>query len=425
MKIGIQTWGSRGDIRPFIALAEGLQVAGHDVTLVITCADSARYNDYVSAKAVKMKTVASPVIKDTDDLTKVGDKIISSNNNPLKQLMFIMKQFFLPAEKKMYASAEILCRENDLVIGHYVHYPLQIAAEIYNVPYINVMLAHFGIPTQYEPPHGMPNLGKWANKIFWRLMGVVLNLALKSHIDKLRVEHGLKPCNDVFTDIWTSQKLNLVAVSNTLCPRQIDWPDSYQICGFLDMEKIENEKIPDDLEIFLKSGGAPVYMNFGSFTPAEVNAQKKLIELFVEAAQMAKCRAIIQAPLWQECEMKNSSEIFFVKEASHDAVFPRCLAIVHHGGAGTTQSAALAGIPSIIVYHISEQEFWGRRLERLGLTTGIISRKKTTAKKIGERIKLVIESPAIIEKAKEVGALMRKENGVKNAVAIIEARYGK
>ena len=36
MKIGLQAWGSEGDIQPFTALAAGLVKAGHSVTLVVT-----------------------------------------------------------------------------------------------------------------------------------------------------------------------------------------------------------------------------------------------------------------------------------------------------------------------------------------------------------------------------------------------------
>jgi hypothetical protein len=40
MRIGLQTWGSEGDIQPFVALADGLQKAGHEVTLVITSVEN-------------------------------------------------------------------------------------------------------------------------------------------------------------------------------------------------------------------------------------------------------------------------------------------------------------------------------------------------------------------------------------------------
>jgi hypothetical protein len=45
MKIGIQTWGSNGDIRPLLALADGLQQAGHAVTLVVSSIDNRSYAD--------------------------------------------------------------------------------------------------------------------------------------------------------------------------------------------------------------------------------------------------------------------------------------------------------------------------------------------------------------------------------------------
>ena len=36
MRIGLQTWGSEGDIQPFLGLAAGLVKAGHQVKLCIT-----------------------------------------------------------------------------------------------------------------------------------------------------------------------------------------------------------------------------------------------------------------------------------------------------------------------------------------------------------------------------------------------------
>ena len=40
MKIGMQRWGSHGDIRPFLALAKGLQSMGYQVTLYIANAQA-------------------------------------------------------------------------------------------------------------------------------------------------------------------------------------------------------------------------------------------------------------------------------------------------------------------------------------------------------------------------------------------------
>ena len=62
MRIGLQTWGSRGDIRPLAALAWGLKRAGHEVTLVVTSVDPGDYDALASELSIDLRCVASPVI---------------------------------------------------------------------------------------------------------------------------------------------------------------------------------------------------------------------------------------------------------------------------------------------------------------------------------------------------------------------------
>ncbi|MDH4263666.1 MAG: glycosyltransferase [Spirochaetia bacterium] len=423
MKIGIQTWGSRGDIRPFIALAEGLQASKHDVTLVISCVDSERYNNYISSNGLKIKIVGTPVMKDKMVLSRIIQKVYNTGN-PLLQVKLILSRLFIPIENEMYEAAENLCKNNDLVIGHYLHYPMRIASEIFKIPYISVSLAHILIPLKKYPPHGFLNFGRLMNSFLWKLVRFVLNITIKRYSDKLRAAKGLKPSKDLINDVWTSKFLNLIAISKELCPLQAEWGNIHKVCGFFDMPKdVVEEKIPEDLEKFINAGAPPVYMSFGSMMPSEITSQKKTIEIFIHAAKIANCRAIIQASLCEETGFKNSEIIYFVKESPHTLVLPRCKAIVHHGGAGTTQSAALEGIPSIVVYHISEQKFWGDQLKKLGLTTGVISRKRLTSKKLGKCIRDLLANPLILEKSRVVGSLMKKENGVQNAIEIIHSTF--
>ena len=63
MRIGLQTWGSEGDIRPFVALADGLNEAGHEVTLVITSVEHKDYAHWPIHWALKSgRLVFSPTI---------------------------------------------------------------------------------------------------------------------------------------------------------------------------------------------------------------------------------------------------------------------------------------------------------------------------------------------------------------------------
>ncbi len=423
MRIGIQIWGSRGDIRPLLALAEGLQSSGHEVTLLITCIESADFNASLSNSGVKIQNVASPVIHDKEELAKIG-KDIFAQSNPVKQIKTVIEKFFVPVEAEMYQAAEKLCLDNDLVIGHFFHYALQTATELIGRPHVSVMLVHSAVPSSRQPPIGFPNLGHLGNRITWRALKLILNKSLKKYPDRLRKAHGLRPTNDFVGSVLASHQLTLIAVSPEICRRQNDWPDYYQVCGFLDAPGLSIDgQLSERLEEFLSNGEAPVYMTFGSVMQTDIPSQREDVTLLSDAAKMADRRAIIQAPLWQECGFCSSKDLYYVHPAPHRIIFPRCKLIVHHGGAGTTQAATLAGKPSVVVAHIAEQEFWGRELSRIGLAPGLLLRRKVTAEKLAKSIRSVASSDDMTEKARKIGAAMNREDGVGVAVRIINEKF--
>jgi UDP:flavonoid glycosyltransferase YjiC (YdhE family) len=226
-------------------------------------------------------------------------------------------------------------------------------------------------------------------------------------------------------DVFASHELTLIPVSPQLCRPQEDWPSHYRVCGFLDMPNLSMEgEVSAGLEGFLSRGDAPVYMTLGSVMPPDIQLQTDTVNLMCQAAATANCRAIIQAPLWQECGFQPTAETYYVQASPHSRVFPRCRAVVHHGGAGTTQAAVLAGKPSIVVALGADQEFWGRELQRLGIAPAPLFRKKVTAPQLAKSIKSVTGSPQMSEKAKTIGAAMAAENGVQTAVKIISERFG-
>ncbi len=420
----MQTWGSHGDIRPFLALADGLQQAGHEVTLVITCVDSGRYKQLQSDAGVTIIDVASPVFDKESDLKRIGEAIVYERN-PVRQARKILTLGFEPALEPMYAAAQQLCADNELLIGHFFQYPLQACAELQGLPYVSIMLQHNMVPSAYVPPAGVPQLGKFVNHIMWRLARWMLNYSMKSYPNRFRQRLGLPPVKDLLSDVWASKTLTLIAVSAAICQRQLDWPDHYQVCGFLDMPNLDLEGgLSDELEQFLAAGDAPVYMTFGSLTPKDIDLQQQTLRLFSKAARLANCRAIIQARDFQACGFSSDSNVHFLNSAPHALLFPRCKAVVHHGGSGTTQTACLSGKPSIIVAHIAEQAFWGDELRRAGIAR-LLQRRKVTAAQLAEYIAEVTASAAMTERAAETGETMHQEDGVSKAVRLIEQRFKK
>jgi UDP:flavonoid glycosyltransferase YjiC (YdhE family) len=416
MKIGLQTWGSHGDIRPFLALAEGLQLAGHEVTLLITCVDSDVYAGVTSAAGVRIRVLASPVITPGEG-AEIGWAIVHARD-PLKQMKLILQRCFGPVEDVMFAAARDLAAESDLLVGHYFMHPLQIAAEYAGKPYVSVLLSHAAIPSAYSHPLGWPRM---FNGFLWWLTRGLLHRVLSPYVNRLRMQLGMSPAKDVVSEVWLSPYLTLVAVSPQICERQPDWPDNVQVCGFLDMPNMPLEgELSAALSSFLAAGEPPVYMTLGSWMPPDVADQTDTLRMLTEAARQAGCRAVIQASRWDECGFRPDERIMYVSASPHHLIFPRCAAVVHHGGAGTTQSATLAGKPSIVIAHISEQEHWANELRRIGVAGKLTTRRSVTAQQLAERIKVL--RPEMQLRAAAVARAMAAENGVAKAVALINER---
>ncbi|QBQ55088.1 nucleotide disphospho-sugar-binding domain-containing protein [Nitrosococcus wardiae] len=422
MRIGIQTWGSEGDIRPFLILGGALSKVGHTVTVVVTDLDDRDYSSYEERLGIQVRHVMTPVISSPTELERIGELILRENH-PARQGKLIIEQLFLPTVPELYNAALELCSGSDLVIGHFMHYPLRIAAEVYSIPEFSVTLAHNLIPSRYIVPTGVPDLGRWANPAWWWLVKKLLNQMFLAEVNGLRQQAGLPLAKDLVT-AWQSSRLNLVAVSSSIFPRQPDWTTEHQVCGFLGFSQArdrDKDSIPRVVEDFLAEGAPPLFMTFGSLTPKSDQAWPQTLELFVDTVRRAGCRAIIQG--WPDSGVNvllNDRILLCPPPLPHYLIFPHCAAVVHHGGAGTTHSTLAAGVPSIVVPHVADQFFWGKELKRLGVAPQPLLRKKLTAARLARRIQATMDSLAMGDRAAQLGQLLRYENGPVDSVRLIQ-----
>jgi len=112
--------------------------------------------------------------------------------------------------------------------------------------------------------------------------------------------------------------------------------------------------------------------------------------------------------------------VFMIGSIPHTWLFPRMAAVVHHGGAGTTAAGLAAGVPSIVTPFFGDQLFWGQRVYELGVGPKPIARHRLTAENLAEAIRSAILDPKINKNAAELGERIRAENGIAQAVSMIE-----
>jgi sterol 3beta-glucosyltransferase len=112
--------------------------------------------------------------------------------------------------------------------------------------------------------------------------------------------------------------------------------------------------------------------------------------------------------------------LLYLDSAPHDWLFPRCKAVIHHGGAGTTAAGLRAGIPNIVVPHTADQPFWGKRVAAIGAGPAPIPVKQLTSQRLVAALNQ-LNDPTLRARAQETGRLIQSEDGVGQAVRIVES----
>jgi len=416
MKIGIQTWGSNGDIRPMLALADGLQKAGHRVTLVVSSIDNHSYQEICGQLGIAYRQVPEHIDFDMQDFAQRSFRM-----HPLQWLRALLDEAFFPYEQAVYQAALQLAADNDYLIGHHFLYPLKLAALQQQKHFFSVTLCHAAIPNPAIPPFSFPDLGRFINQLSWKLLDGVFNWVLKKPLSRLWLEAGQMPPANMLTELLTSQQLNLVAVDPLFCRSSEHWQAQHQVCGFLNLtEDARHWTMPVPLAEFLENGTAPVYMTFGSLQQAVPDWS---MELFLEAVTLAGCRAIIQTSSTRYPADSQIDQIYFIGRHPHQPLFKQCAAIIHHGGAGTTHAATRSGCPSVVVPFMDEQLFWARQLQALGLASKPLPANNVTAAALAEGIRTVLGSRTMQDNAKQASLAMQSNDGVARAIKLLEAQF--
>lgn len=415
MKIGIQTWGSNGDVRPLLALGDGLKKAGHQVTLVVTSYDNQSYQGICGQLGIDYRQVPERVDFDVKEFAER-----TANMNWFKWFRAVLDESFFPYEQAMYQAAQALVAENDYVIGHHVMYPLKLAALQQNKPFFSVTFAPGGIPSAKFPPAIFPNLGRHLNPLWWKLVDAVCNRVFKEPLTRLWRAEGQTPPNNVLTELLTSQQLNLVAVDPLFCLGSDDWQAFNQICGFLELtEDARQWAMPESLRTFLNEGPEPVYMTFGSL---QQTAPEWSMDLFLQAVETVGCRAVVQTSSDRYPAESRTENVYFIGKHPHRPVFEHCAAVVHHGGAGITHTATRAGRPSIVVPFSNDQFGWASRLQQLGLAAASLPAKSVTARALADAVGATLASLGYRQRAEQAAKTMQAADGVARAIELLDAQ---
>jgi sterol 3beta-glucosyltransferase len=167
---------------------------------------------------------------------------------------------------------------------------------------------------------------------------------------------------------------------------------------------------------FLVAGSPPVYVGFGSMAGRN---PEKVTQIVFESLARSGQRGVI-ATGWGGLAVSDLPDnLFKIESIPHDWLFPQMVAVVHHGGAGTTAAGLRAGKPTVICPFFGDQPFWGRRVFELGVGPEPIPHKKLSVEKLANAIQVAVSDDDIRKRAAGLGEKIRAENGIARAVDFI------
>ncbi|KZL21563.1 Desosaminyl transferase EryCIII precursor [Pseudovibrio axinellae] len=417
-KILIFTYGSRGDVEPFIALACGLAARGHEVTI----STAAKYGDWIK----EFNLAFQPLSNDTIDLidTPDGKAAIEGSSGFFKRIAagarLARKSGPLNSALNIDAWHAAQAVTPDLIVYH----PKMIAAphiaEALKLPAVMGLLQPMIVPTSEFPAAGLPNLPlPGYNRLGYELIKLSYSGFRKStnhfRTQTLKLAPIQRRSEVLFPPTLTPIK-TLHAISPWVTPQPKDWPNTAIMSGYWSLKSDESYKPPANLTRFLQAGPAPVYIGFGSMTVANPQALQATV---VQALQKAKVRGVISAG-WAGFQTVDSDNILTIKDVPHEWLFPKMAAVVHHGGMGTTAQGFRAGVPCVLCPFFGDQPFWAQKSVALGVGATPVPRKALTAERLANSIQVAVTDPLLKQNAHTLAQHLKNEDGVGVAVTQIE-----
>lgn len=417
MTIGIYTYGTRGDVQPYIALSLALMEKRHRVVL----SAPADFREFVEGFGVPF----FPLYGNAEAImnSPEGQRILKTENS-----MKLMKYYFktvagmkAPLRKSYYDS---ISRVDHLIANAAT---LPIVSAIAEKQHKKVAYTYFMppvVPTGEFPIEDLRllNFG-WYNKLTYTIARGLFWKFVKADTNEYRAELGLPVLREnVLVYIDRQKPLDLYCVSPSLIPQPKDWDGNHKITGFLTVPEHNREthaydKASEGLLSWLSAGDRPIYIGFGS---NGVGNQEKFLRALTVLLEQTDERVLFCTG-WSVFDALPSHERFFVtRYVNHEAILPRCKVGVFHGGAGTLAAMLRHNLPVVVVSFYTDQPTWGKLVVRNRLGVHIPVRTLTSEKLIaGIR---AAQSAEILRHVAAMGERIRNEKGTERAVAEIE-RY--
>lgn len=420
-RIVLATFGTHGDLNPFLALALALKRQGLN-PVIATAAD---YRPKVEALGIAFH----PMRPSRAD---IGSYLHMDPRQLVRAIaaepQFLFRRMLFPFLRESFDDAMLVVPDAALVVTNSIAFGAMLAAEKSGVPRFTVALQALAFLSPNDPPviADLPRLTPWiyrhsqlATRALFAL-GRHVSRRWARPIDRFRCEVGLPPAKEhplfegAFGGVGT-----LAMFSPLLGKPQPDHPANTSIVGFAfhDSEAGAAASLEPALSAFLADRPSPIVFTLG--TSAVNNAEDFVRESLAAVAEL-HVRAVFvlddeQRIRWQA---RCSDTVFFSSYVPYSLLFKRARIIVHHGGAGTTAQALRAGRPQLITPQLVDQPDNAARIARMGAGIDLPSRRYR-AKHICAALRELTQGAGYANRAQDLAQQIAHEDGAARAASVL------
>src|SRR5829696_1576427 len=422
-RVVITTFGSFGDLNPYLGLALGLKARGHDPAI----ATAEFYRPFVEAEGVGFR----PIRPDVDHHeTEAVRRIMKPRRTP----GYLMKKLLFPRLQESYEDLSEATRGADVLLTHPLTFAGPLVAEKVSIPWVSTVLAPISFFSAHDFP-ALPVLPRLA--VVLRRLGpgagrALVGLAKRATrhwpepVRRLRTEIGLSPGKHPIHEGQFSPELVLAMFSRALAKPQPDWPPNTRITGHVFYDGSGRDGLSPDLERFLSSGPPPVVFTLGTSVVGKGPAADCFYRESLKAVRMLKLRSLFLVGKDPKSRLpvplpKGAAAVDY---APFSKLFPRAAAVVHQGGIGTIGQVLRSGRPQLVVPFAVDQPDNALRVQRLG-GAEVLYPRRYAAPRVARRLDDLIGASGYARRAGEIARRVRSEDGVGDACDAIEELFAR
>ncbi|MFY9768599.1 MAG: glycosyltransferase [Mycobacterium sp.] len=402
MKFALASYGTRGDVEPCAAVGSELLRRGHEVRMAVT-PDLVGFAESAGLAAVACGPDLRAAL-DTDLLVNLW-KDFPRNLWTIKDLIRSWRgtwELITQCREEISTTLTSLADGADLLVTNLLlEQQAATVAEHYEIPLATLHTFPIRANGQLVPILPAPlirsaiTVYKWLS---WRTG--------KKVEDAQRRELGLpKATGPPPRRIAERGSLEIQAYDEVCFPglaaEWAKWNGQRPFVGTLTMESTTDAD--EEVASWIAAGTPPIYFGFGSIP---VDSPSDTLAMISAACAQLGERALVCSAGTDFSHIPHFEHVKVVGTMNYAATFPACRAVVHHGGAGTTAAGLRAGVPTLILWTILDQQIWAARVKRLKVGT---ARRfsSTTRESLVADLRTIL-APQYDARAREIATRMTK-----------------